>query len=534
MKIKRLSALCLSVLLLTGCTKEDLPFLISSSEPESSAADHSAQRYNTDRLKEMAQQLQETKKLSGAEQQIQTEIQAILDEVDKAYAVFVHANMEYYADWNNRELAALSDETHADYSAADEIATWAFCNACKDSDYDELFEPYVQQEWLAYYVANSLNRVISRARENAAQNDSILDDYYNTAYDENIDLDDPSETNYSCAKLYLETLQTYQTDAYLYDYYSRDYTAEQASSVYHELTGLLVPVYEKLRDYVLADPRYGKLREYGFAVDDPFQTLKQYAPSLSPSIAESVDKLFSGPYYLSSKSLEAYDGSFTASLPSEQTAYMYIHLSDDYYDLTTVVHEFGHFNSDWRDLTPVYLSRNCIDIAEVQSQGMEMLFTSFYDDIYGADADYLEALMLYNTIDSVLAGFAVGEFENQVMRQQDSLTPKEICNLFDEMMDSCGLTCELYQISHLYEQPGYYVSYGVSALAALDLYANMQNSMEHALSMYTQIMQIPTNAGETMFCQAMKSCGFGDVFEKSELERITAAVSSRVESLRNH
>ena len=524
-----LPAVCAAALLVlsSGCSMEELLQKREVSR-EQEPLPHSDRRYDLEPLRKMAEQMQETKLLPNAETQIREETQAILDEVDKAYAVYAHANMDFYADWNNSELSDLSDETYADYCAADEIATWAFCNACKDSDYDDLMDPYVEQDWLPYYVSNTLNRVISRAREDAADSGALLNDYYATAYDENIDPEDPAETNLSCAQLYLKNLESYDTSEYLYDYYMRDFTVEEASAMYHDLIERMKPLYEELKTYVIEDPRYEELKEGGMAVDDPYATLQIYAPKLSPSIAESVDQLFSGPYYRAAKGTDSYDGSYTVTLPGEKTAMMYTYLAGDYYDLTTVVHEFGHFNADWRDQTPVYLTKNCIDLAEVQSQSMEMLFTSFYDDIYGSEADYLEALALYNIMDSVISGFAVGEFEYRVMQDLEHVSPQDVCDIFDEIMEEAGLSTQLYQITHLFEQPGYYISYGVSALASMQIYAAMQEDFSQAIIMYTNIASLSSNSGDHPFSEALESSGFDNIFEESSLEAVVESVSARL------
>ncbi|MBP0976341.1 MAG: hypothetical protein J6P20_09775, partial [Oscillospiraceae bacterium] len=50
--------------------------------------------------------------------------------------------------------------------------------------------------------------------------------------------------------------------------------------------------------------------------DDPYDLLKQYAPKLSPSIAESADKLFSEHLYTAAEGLNCYDGRFTLNLPN--------------------------------------------------------------------------------------------------------------------------------------------------------------------------------------------------------------------------
>jgi len=527
-KYRAIAAALLMSVCCTGCSLSNL----TGGESSAAETDFLDRRYDIEAIKEKAQALQKTVMQSDAEEEVDRAIAELLQAEDEAYAVYVRADMDYYANWNDESLAKLSDRTYEDFCVADEILTWAFCNAYQKSVYADQFAPYIDESWLEYYVANTLNRVISYARSSASSSGELLDDYYSTAYSDDVDPDNPSETNYTCAQLYLDTLASYDTSEYLYNYYSRDYSVEESSSDYQYLAEHLVPIYTELYDYLTADSRFRQIQTGGLSVEDPYATLQEFAPRLSPEIAESVEKLFSEQQYRAVSGDDCYDGSYTVALPGEQTALMYTYLAGDYYDLTTVVHEFGHFHSDWRDTTPVYLIQNCIDLAEVQSQSMEMLFTSFYGEIYGDDAEYVELLALYNIMDAVISGFAVGEFEYEVMQNLDDYSATEVCTLFNSIHNTCDLGIELYQITHLYEQPGYYISYGVSALAALQVYALMQEDMDSAVEKYTRISSLSSAAGDYQIVSGLAECGFDDIFEEATLAHLCDVLAARIEELK--
>ena len=117
--------------------------------------------------------------------------------------------------------------------------------------------------------------------------------------------------------------------------------------------------------------------------------------------------MFENKRYYTASGDDSYDVSMTVSLPNEHSALMYTHLNGTYEDLITVTHEFGHYHSDRTDDTPIYLQVNCSDLAEAQSQSMELLFTTYYKDIFGKDAAMMEQIALCNALRGVTTGIGI-------------------------------------------------------------------------------------------------------------------------------
>lgn len=485
-------------------------------------------RYNVSAVADKVTELQDLWSKSGNDVQIKEILDYLLQAVDESYALHVHAEMEYYADWKNSTLSTHELNTDNDSSEVYEMVKWAVCNGYKKSLYSDLFKPYVDQNDQDYYLANSLSRVRDSARSTSASASEMMDSYYDTAYDKE---QDPKDTNLECAKLYLEILNQYDTDDYLYSFYNRDYTVEQASGMYSKIVQELVPVYMELTDYLKNSKEYMLMALDGKNSEDPFQTLKRYAPKLSSSIGESADELVDHKRYYTGKGEDCYDNCFTACVPSEKSALMYIFLEDRYSDFLSVVHEFGHFNADWRDKTPVLNQINCTDLAEVQSQGMELLFTHLYPEIYPKHTKLMELISLYNIIDSVVAGFSVGEFEYRVMQHKEDYSASDVVNQFKEIHDKSDLGIDFYQIIHLFEQPGYYISYGVSALAALQIYEEMQEDFDGAVAKYERIASLSSVNGEHQLLNSLNEAGLSSVFDSAEFSRIIDVVKDKADQL---
>ena len=493
----RIIAACLTLLtVLPLCSCEEFDFGAASSGSSQTGKSDAVST-----LQEKIEQLQENWTYQEKEAEIQSAIDEMLLTVDEAYAKMERANAVYYAAWSDPDLQAAYQQAAEDYQIIYQMVSWAFANGYKKSMYASVFEPYIEDDGtLNFYVMNTLSRIIRYARQDAAEYDALLEDYYDTAYSDEIDID---ETNLRCAQLYLDTLATYDVSLSLYDLYARDYTAEEISALYPEILDRVVPIKKQIEE------KLDSLKEqyYDTYDEDAFELLEEYAPKLCPEIAESSEKLFGENLYVKASGTDCYDGGFTVNFPNENSGLIYLYTDDTIYDLMGLVHEFGHFHAQWRDSTPIYLHSNDKDIAEAQSQGMEMLFLSYYPEILGDSSDYYELLSLYNILDSISAGFAVGEFEYEVMQRFDSITAEEVVALYEQKKEEASLDLDLYQITHLYEQPGYYVSYGVSALPAVQIYTMMQEDRQATLETYEKLSEISVSDAELSFLAAMNECG---------------------------
>ena len=540
MKQKRLISMFISVsmtLSLCGCdselwqsVKEGLAdsFNIDLSSDDEPAIE--VEHYDYAIVENKIEEMKDAWSSSGQETAMSDGIQFLLDEFDTVCEKYLHLEMEYYADWNNEEKEAIYDAAYTDYCIVDEMVAWAFTNGYHKSAYPDLFENYSDEDNASYYMTYSLSKIKASAKRNSQDTGDSLDDYYDIAYkSDHVDETSVDDSNLTCAKLYLDTLKDYNLDNYLYDYYLRDYDAEEVSAMYDSIVENLVPLYRQCYDALVDNSTFQDMEVLDLVIDEnPFETILRYAPRISPSVKESAEKLWNESLYLLGSGDASYEGGYTVNFPTTQTAEIYLYTAGDYYDLLSAIHEFGHFHSDWNDQTPLYLQKNCIDVAEIQSQGMQMLFMQFYDDIYGDNANLMWNVSMLDLLDSVISGFAIGEFEYRVMKDYDDLNADQVAKMFADMSEECDLDRELYEISHLYEQPGYYISYGVSALAALQIYAKMQESPEEAYAMYDRISAIPTQSGEYTLCKTLGECGFADIFEEQTIEDMTLMISNGI------
>ncbi len=360
--------------------------------------------------------------------------------------------------------------------------------------------------------------------------------YIDTAYSSLSD----DEKNLKCAEIYLETAKLYNSlvvsDEYnYYDYaymmYGRDYTPDDISAMSDTVAAALAGAYAQIM------VRAGNM----YMPSEPFRTfennmdiISQFSYRVSDELRESAEEIREKNLYRTGSGSGSEQKSYTTLLNYYGTAVIYQYISGMPGDLTGAAHEFGHFNSmRLNSLPAVYIHQHNLDLAEVQSQGLEVLYTDFYDSIYAEQSEYLKLNQFTNMLAAVAAGFIGNEFENYVFDNADTLTPEEVVDRYRMLSGKFILyQVPFYGIPHFFQYPGYYVSYAVSALAALNLWDVMYRDFDEAADMYTELSHISIYNGPG-YAEALESAGFDDVLSEEFIntrvaDLVSAVVSGRV------
>ena len=544
MKKYRILSLFLTALMsisASGCSGSDRPlsdrWLGQDSSEEASdsenkkdkkASDNDAETIDLDTIRNHVLMTLEDAEKPGNAEKLSEDIDTLLNDLDTVSQALTNITIDYYSDWYDEELEAEYDSCYETFYVSYELLGYAFHNCYKIEEYSELFAPYIESDYLEYYTDSymSLNRLEGYAKVDYAVMDENLDKYYDIANDTKLN---DEKKNLEAAEVYLDILSIYDTETF-YDTFNRDFSPEEAIKLRECIISELVPAAEKLGNAFYDLPDSDDVYDDPVLYDDMFEVILQCAKEISPEITESAERIIEDELYFINEGDDCYNGSFTTDLPLDNSSVVYLYTADDYYDLVTAIHEFGHFHASFYDETPTYLMANNIDIAEIQSQGMEMIFMEHYDEIYGEQADEMRLLKLYDMLDSVTSGFAVGEFEYTVLKNYDTMTPELVVECFDSIMDKYGYDIDFYYISHIFEQPGYYISYGVSALAALNIWDVSTSDYDNAVELYSNIAEIPINSSESQFKSALKQCGFSDVLNEEYIKALADKLSVYAES----
>ncbi len=457
---------------------------------------------------------------------IKDDIQNLLDMYDLIYDA--HTNMEivFYRNYNDKALESEYNRFYRAAYVAKDLIDYGFVYGF-DSKYSDLFKDLVDEDDLIKYDGEyDLETARINSESSFDDQSEALSSYYDVENDDSLS---NKEKDLKCAEILLDLISDYDTEK-LYSQYDRDYTGDEILDLSKTVKSELIPVNKKLTTEYLTTADWSSSYYDEVSSSNPFKIIREYAPRLSDDISKSADIICDEKLYSIFNDSEAFQGAFTDDLPTNNRARVFIGNVGSENVLRSAIHEFGHFHACLYDETPSYLFKNNMDIAEIQSQGFELLFMQFYDDIYGDSSDSMKLEQVIDLLDSVICGFLIGEFEYTVVRDKDDLTPQEVVDLFNDLFSEYNPFLKINNVPHLFESPGYYISYATSSLAAFDIFEDLLNDPQKALEQYEKIAKTSFNSGEFTFKMALKECGFSDVLTKEYITALADELSDYAES----
>lgn len=339
--------------------------------------------------------------------------------------------------------------------------------------------------------------------------------------------------------LYNQTAELSGYDSYAelaYEGYSRDYTPEDARTLHGAVKESIVPVYQEIGELVESYENPNVLGEID--AEKLMATVGQYIGTVDADLDLSFRHMSQVGLY----SIDYYTGrgdGFTINLPQYNDAAIFMDLVGDDSDLETLVHEFGHYNAGMHQKQQALDTGFCMDTSEIHSQGLEVLFLSCADAVYGEENAAVKKLnILYNLLDSIIQGCLQDEFQqlSYAAAKDHKLTVKELNELACRLYNEYGLetqpgTKEIYswvEIPHTYESPFYYISYATSAVNALDILSISQEDYREAADTYMRLTALPM---DIPYQQALEQVGLHNTFDADTLQFIGQGVAEYVNDL---
>ncbi len=324
---------------------------------------------------------------------------------------------------------------------------------------------------------------------------------------------------------------------YAYEsYYERDYTVAQVEELCDAFKTHLSP---RLDSYVTAtgDPNENF---YGYANDlsRGKELVREYTTEIGKYMTEAYDYMVECNLHYeatNAKNPNGYGGAFTTLLYGYDAPYMYQMCSGGYSDISTFVHEFGHF-------TAFYNLGNTgsatLDINEIQSQANEALFMPYYKRLYTEEqAAKIEKQELFRSVYwSVLMGCLFDEFQREIyLRPEVYDTPEAVNALFAKLLEDYNATA-LYsktqlqywwaEVPHTFQSPFYYISYAVSQLPALIIYEDSVSDRNAAITEYNYIQNY--GDGTYTFNELLDRAGVASPFKTETISSLAAFLDSRL------
>jgi len=310
---------------------------------------------------------------------------------------------------------------------------------------------------------------------------------------------------------------------YCYESYGRDYTPSDARSLHEAVKQYIAPVYIYVNDrndsYDLADAT--------FAEQDFLGELSAVAKNFSPLLDEPVQYLLRNNLYDFSYGKNKMDSNFTTFLSDYNAPFIFSTWTGESADISTILHELGHFTSYYHNAVVGYSATDNLDLAEVDSQALVLLMMQYFDSFYGQYAQEAKTEVLLDAMYSLISGCMEDEFQQEIY-QNPNMTLDEMNALYRKLAKEYGLDdvygyqgTEWVLITHTFQTPLYYISYAVSIVPALELYEISQSDEAAANNAYFNILM---RDPYSKFKATIEQNGLSSVFSNVTIKRIAAIV----------
>lgn len=384
-------------------------------------------------------------------------------------------------------------------------------------EYDELLSSFVLQDGGRTYTMEQIGEIASRD------------------YDEYIRLYDAytAALNAGAGEIYLKLLAIRHEiagklgygsyAAYMYDCFGRDYSVTDAQALHAAVKEHLVPVYG---DAVLQQYFNSYAIEADtFALEPFLSTLRAAAADFSPLLLESLDYMLENGLYDFEANANKMESSFTTYFSNYDAPFMFTAWEDSFHNTATVIHELGHYTNYYHNASVGWSVADPLDLAEVDSQGLELLMIPYYASFYGsgAAAGAAELYRLTDAMYAVISGCMEDEFQ-QAVYADPGMTLEEMNALYLRLAQEYGFA-DLYgytgtewtMIPHTFQSPMYYISYAVSMIPALELWELSCADMDAARTAYFSILQ---REAYSPFRATIEANGLSDPLSPETVKRI--------------
>lgn len=398
--------------------------------------------------------------------------------------------------------------------------------------------------------------------------DNILSQYNNEITSES-----PNTT--TIAGLYEQLVNKNNQLAVLYGYdnymtysyknvYNRNYTPAQTKAMSAFVKKYIVPLYTSINarfetaynalddndatdadinlyNGLMFDSLFTKTTsKYFDEVKDAIDLISNYFKYLDSSndvmFYDAVEDLFkNGNYFVGQV-----EGAFTYYMPQVGNTILYFDNTDygeGYYhcysNSFTFVHEFGHYYENVHNLTKSGERPLSFDFCETQSQGNEMMFLAWLGSNTTASKGYnaVKYSQLANMLQTVLNATAIDEFEQAVYTGSyegyTTLNANNYQDLYDTICTKYGINDEengnTYWMGVCFDNAAYYISYAMSALPSIEIYAKAVDKDGGVDVARTAYLTLFTNAS-TDYNTVLAAAGLHNAFEEALYTELTNAI----------
>ncbi len=307
--------------------------------------------------------------------------------------------------------------------------------------------------------------------------------------------------------------------------FGRDFTQEDLENYYAAVKEYISPLYLQLAMRL----NFGQVAAYQYPTgQDAMDVVGTYLGNISSELFDTYAYLRTHKLYELGSSPNNEQVSYTISMPYYHSAMIFQYNYGPSQNLNTLIHEFGHFNTSVRETRHSFFTNSSIDLAEIHSQGLELLFLPYYAAIYGtSNAPQQRTYTLLNLVWSILNGALYNEFETYAYTTPD-VTIEQLDAKYLDLAKAYGIasssdTGAEWMFWHMYHAPLYYLSYSLSAMAAATFLSEIKSDWRGAVNDYLTL----TSFGEDSytFRETLRQSGLQDIFADGAVRQIARDIT---------
>lgn len=302
--------------------------------------------------------------------------------------------------------------------------------------------------------------------------------------------------------------------------YNRDYTLEDIQPVWEAVKEYIVPLEDRVISGINSRELRGLHRQARSSGEEILDAIQPYMSRIDPELGETFDFMRDHHLYDIEYSDSKLFVGYTVGLPQYGTAFIFNQPYGDFQDYIDTIHEFGHFNETFHCAQHDLWADFNIDVGEIHSQGLTLLFTEYSDELFGQYGEVFSRIIVWNMLDTIADGCLYDEFQATVYQNPD-MSLEEINQLYKQLSQQYGYQYDdddegydWIQISHNFQNPLYYISYATSALSSLDLWLLSLEDRDRAVDVYLELAALSLSLP---YRQTIEEVGLRDIFRSKTI-----------------
>ncbi len=486
--------------------------------PEFSLQDLDYEHYDIARFEEVIETFLDEVEADPEAENIQAALDVLLKEYDYIYTLSSFIQFQYSQDVTDEDVAAEMTYTKTLMS---DVFTLMLENlqTVQQGPHGQVFDQVIGEA-----AAEDLRESTGlTARQREIQEEiSLLEQEFDK-------LDDETERK---GEIYLELIEKRNEFAREDDYadyhamnqaetYGRDFTDADLEAYYEDVKERVAPLYFALAMRV----NWQTIQNYTYpSGQDAVSIMGSYLGSISSELLDSYNYMVENELYVLGDSAKNEQVSYTIFLPFYNSALIFGYNYGPGQNLNTLIHEFGHFNTAVRERDNAFFGHTNVDLAEIHSQGLELLFTPYAEAIYGKNANQQTMSQLLELVWAILTGALYNEFEIYAYTTP-GVTVQYLNEKYTELSQSYGLGQSEptgWMFWHMYHAPFYYLSYSLSAMAAGTLLPEMREDWRGAVDRYLKLTTFGED--EYPFREALAAADLPDIFDSETVGQVADTI----------